>query len=195
MSLVKYLVVAGVLVIAGGAGYRYYKQHGIPSFSYPPQVASSTTMMGSNTSTGMTAFLPPAMDASWQTYRNSTLKFLLQFPTKGMYAPKFGVKVINATDASLKDGCYDEIGGGTIQHLTLNGFDFCRVTHTPNPPALAVDTEYWTTKKDARFAVITFTKKYSTSTTPSFDVNAYRDFVGGLMSTFHYPETSTSTNP
>lgn len=192
MSLVKYLVAAGVLVVAGGYGFQYYKQHGIPSFrtTSPTSLSATTTELGSS----LASFVPPTVDATWQTYRNTTLKFLLQFPTKGVYAPKFSVKVINESDRSLKDGCYDEFGNGTVQRLTINGFNFCRVTHTPNPPNIAVDTEFWATKKDARIAVITFTKKYTTST-GSFDVESYRNFVGSLMSTFHYPETSTTATP
>ena len=193
MSLAKYLVIAGVVVLAGGFGYRYYRTNGLPSFSNstPSPIASSTQ---ATTPTPATTVTQPTVDATCQTYRNSALKFLLQFPTKGIYAPKFAVKVLNANDSAIKDGCYDEIGGGAIERVNLNGVDFCRVTHALNPPSVAIDTEYWSTKKDTRIAVITFTKKYSTST-PSFKVEDYRNFVSGLMSTFKYPDTSTTTNP
>lgn len=191
MSLAKALAVVGVLAIAGGLGYRYYQQHGLPRLPTSPSPTSVQTTPSS--STPIVGFTPPNLDTTWQTYRNGTLKFLLQFPTKGVYAPKFTVKVVNANDPALKEGCYDAIGGGNVEHLTLQGVDFCRVTHALNPPSVAIDTEYWTTKKDTRVAVITFTKKYSTNTS-TFDVNTYRQFVGSLMSTFQYPD-STSTKP
>lgn len=186
MSLAKYLVIAGVVVVAG-VGYHFYtsRNANTPVATNNPPMATSTMAMPSST-----GFLPPTVDATWQTYRNSTLKFFLNFPTKGIYAPKFTVKVIKATDTHLKDGCYDDIGGGTIERVNLGGVDFCRVIHAPST-TVALDTEYWSTKKDSQVAVITFTKKYSSSTT-GFDVNAYRQFVGGLMSTFQYP---TSTQP
>lgn len=187
MSLAKYLVIAGVVVIAG-VGYHFYTNRGAsaPAATDTTGTASSTATIPSTN----TRFLPPSVDATWQTYRNSTLKFLLNFPTKGIYAPKFTVKVVKATDTNLKDGCYDDIGGGTIERVNLGGVDFCRVIHAPSA-TVAIDTEYWSTKKDSQVAVITFTKKYSSSTA-GFDVNAYRQFVGGLMSTFQYP---TSTQP
>lgn len=194
MSLAKYIIAAGVLVLAGGFGYRYYKQNGLPAFSTPAPSSQISPSTPNGTSSQTPVRTPPNIDATWQTYRNNALQFLLQFPTRGIYAPKFTVKVVTENDPLVKAGCYDEIGGGTIERVALSGVDFCRVTHALNPPSVAIDTEYWSTKKNGRLAVITFTKKYSTST-PSFKIEDYRTFVTGLMSTFRYPDTSTTTNP
>lgn len=193
MPLLKYLVAAGVIVAAGAFGYRYYQQYQVELPNTPATVATST---GTPVPSSPTVITPPAIDATWQTYQNGTLKFLLNYPTKGLYAPKFSVKIINENDAAVKDGCYDAFTNGVIERTALNGIEFCRVTHLANPPTIAVDTEFWTTQKDTRLAVITFTKKYSTSTASnSFDINAYRNFVAGLMSTFRYPGMPTSTSP
>ncbi|MBP7134417.1 hypothetical protein KBA73_04340, partial [Patescibacteria group bacterium] len=76
-----------------------------------------------------------------------------------------------------------------IEHPTIGGVVFCRAIHAASTTNGNIDTEFWSTKKDARVAVITFTKKYNPA---SFDVNAYRAFVPTLMSTFQYPTTSTT---
>ena len=192
MPLLKYLVVTGVVVVAGIAGYRYYNEN--RSEIRLPDIFTATSTPATTPTASSSSVLPPAIDATWQTYQNSTLKFLLSYPTKGMYAPRFTVKVVNENDAKIQDGCYDEYSNGEIQRTTLNGVEFCRVIHLAGE-SIPTDTEFWSTKKDGRIAVISFTKNYSTTTNTSFDVGDYRDFVASLMSTFTYGSNATTTQP
>jgi hypothetical protein len=125
-------------------------------------------------------------------------------PTKGRYAPEWEVKILNATDASLKDGCflYPDDAGFVNMRATNDGVSFCMTESSDNGAGQHYVLNSYATTIGKKVVVIQFTKHtvnaammdcagkmtepYSTSSTaciPFVDAE-YNATLDGIVGTF-----------
>jgi hypothetical protein len=173
---------------------------------------TATTTPSTTTPTSTTAD-PGVITASstldttgWQTYQNKTLKFEFQYPLRGKFAPQFEVKLFPLTYADIQNDCYGmrATQGSAPDMIQVNGTTFCRINVLEGAAGSTINQDYWTTKNDKWYAVITFSKKYLTDPRiqggceeggvdvgkprcAPFDVAGYRAHLSDIMSTFRYP--------
>lgn len=121
------------------------------------------------------------IDETWSKYTNAALGFSFDWPTKGMYAPRWEVKFLN--DADVKDGCY-----GTERTLLvrkqLAGRDFC---HAVGPDEGPLATDYYVTRVASRNVMLVFTKD-STGLGDKFSWEEYRTHLDQIVGTFKLKE-------
>lgn len=141
----------------------------------------------------------------WQTYQNKTLNFQFQYPLRGKFAPQFEVKLLPLTSRDIQNDCYAVTAtqGTGPDTLQVNGTTFCRTNVLEGAAGSTINQDYWVTKSDKWYAVITFSKKYLTDPRiqggceeggadvgkprcAPFDVAGYRAHLADIMSTFRY---------
>lgn len=115
------------------------------------------------------------LDDSWKSYVNQALSFEFKWPTKGRYAPQWAVTFVSEGDARIKDGCIVE--GEESKRVKVGEAEFCHSwTDGASGPK-----DWYATKHDSRYAVISFTKLERAE---GFSLDEYRANLDQIISTY-----------
>lgn len=122
----------------------------------------TTTVPTSTAPTAPTGPLAP-IDATWKTYTNASLKFSFQYPTRGRYAPTWGVTFVKTDDAKMQDGCYQGAGSPRQNTGTLFVGDkkFCVTRYEEGAAGQRYLTDYYATEHKGTIVLITFSKQFT----------------------------------
>lgn len=188
------LATAGVL--AGGTylGYRAYSTLKNKPTTTQTKTATSTgstvttTSTTSSTQPSVTNIIsPPAIDATWRTFRSPDGEFEFMWPTQGKYAPQWKHTYVRKSDKTLTaTGCYLPDVGWSIQTFTVNNLNFCQTSKSLMSNNKTFLTDHFTVSKDQnQFVVLNFTKDF-VSTAGNFNVREYDQFIKQIAYTFHF---------
>ncbi|MEK7116447.1 MAG: hypothetical protein AAB879_03565 [Patescibacteria group bacterium] len=167
-----------------------------PSVPAPVTSASTSTPAPPSTPPSVTSSSQAdlsAVDSTWKTYTNGALKFSFQWPTRGRYAPTWGVTFVK-DDAPKAAGC--------TSTLTVSGLSFCHVSSEDAATGSRYFMDMYDTTIDKTYVRITFKKHAtiaamtdlpkcpkegllisSTACVP-FDPTAYHAHLDQIVSTF-----------
>lgn len=164
------LAVASVLALAGAGCSSEPTQPSQPQeptqppaeIQTPPGSDDHTMTPPASTSTVPSSVLP-TIDDTWKTYTNSTLNFSFKYPTKGTYAPTWGVNILNQNDPKVQNGCY--VGDGNPRQnkgeLQVGDTTFCVTRYEDAGAGQRYETDYYLGGLNGRIVLITFSKHLS----------------------------------
>jgi len=151
----------------GGCLFSEPAQPSVPQEpTKPPAVVTPPTNTPSEpapTPSTPTTPVLPVIDATWKTYTNAALKFSFQYPTKGTYAPTWGVSILKTTDPKLEGGCYQGDGNPRQNKGTLQVGDttFCVTRYEDAGAGQRYETDYYAATVNGAVVLITFSKHLS----------------------------------
>jgi len=123
----------------------------VPAEPTPSEPAPTSTVPAS---------VLPVIDGTWKTYLNAALKFSFMYPTKGTYAPTWGVTILKTTDAKLENGCYQ--GDGSPRQntgtLLVGDTNFCVTRYEDAGAGQRYETDYYAATVNGAVVLITFSK-------------------------------------
>ena len=124
----------------------------------------------------------PVIDATWKTYANAALKFSFQYPTKGSYAPTWGVNILKTTDAKLEAGCYKGDGNPRQNkgELQVGDTTFCITRYEDTSSGQRLETDYYVGGLGGNVILLTFSKKLSETA----DVGIYNAHLDQIVGTY-----------
>jgi hypothetical protein len=105
----------------------------------------------------------PEIDATWQTYTNTSLGFSFQYPTKGRYAPTWGVTFVKTDDAKMQDGCYQGDANPRQNAGTLFVGDkkFCVTRYEDAGAGQRGMTDFYAVEHKGTIVLIAFSKQFA----------------------------------
>ncbi|HVM90598.1 MAG TPA: hypothetical protein VMU11_01740 [Verrucomicrobiae bacterium] len=105
----------------------------------------------------------PVIDDSWKTYANAQLKFSFKYPTKGVYAPTWGVTILKPNDPKLDQGCYqgDANPRQNKGELQVGDTTFCVTRYEDAGAGQRYETDYYVGGLNGQVVLLTFSKHLS----------------------------------
>lgn len=102
----------------------------------------------------------PVIDATWKTYTNSSLGFSFQYPTKGTYAPTWGVTFLKTNDPKLVKGCYQGEGNPRQNQgeLLVGDSTFCVTRYEDAAAGQRYFTDHYVSGRSGSVILISFSK-------------------------------------
>ncbi|MSR85000.1 hypothetical protein EXS71_00980 [Candidatus Uhrbacteria bacterium] len=181
----KKLISLAGLVVLFGAGCAGQAPLSIDTGSTQPvpspAVSGESTVPALDTTstapvTMITMTAPPAMiDDTWKTYINPALHFSFQWPTKGIYAPRWSVEF-------TKD---NPCGSSSVKE-EVKGVVFCHIHSEEGTGLKGYLSDVFATKNGERYILISFTKQPMVA---SFKADEYQTMLSTIISTFKYDES------
>ncbi|MEI7512040.1 MAG: hypothetical protein WCK01_01110 [Candidatus Uhrbacteria bacterium] len=157
----------------------------------PPAVVTSATSTKPTTTptvsstTQVPASVLSVIDETWKKYTAiGATKFYFQYPTKGTYAPTWGVTIVKPGDAKMQGNCYQ--GEGNVRQekgdLQVGDTTFCVTRYEDAGAGQRYLTDYYAGGLGGNIVLITFSKHYSA--TSKFDVGVYNASLDQIVQTY-----------
>lgn len=162
-----------------------------PPSTPPPTSGGETTEPTTTVPTSTAPNAPAAptsplapIDATWKTYTNASLKFSFQYPTRGRYAPTWGVTFVKTDDAKMQDGCYQGAGNPRQNAGTLFVGDkkFCVTRYEEGAAGQRYLTDYYAVEHKGTVVLIAFSKQVTSDS--NFDIGVYNATLDQIVGTF-----------
>ncbi|MCR4256514.1 MAG: hypothetical protein NUW08_02305 [Candidatus Uhrbacteria bacterium] len=178
-----------------------------PTPSEPAPSEPSATSPTPNEPTVPTSPLAP-IDDTWKTYTNGSLTFSFRYPTRGRYAPTWGVTFVKTDDAKMQDGCYQGDANPRQNAGTLFVGDkkFCVTRYEDAGAGQRGLTDFYAVEQKGTIVLIAFSKQFAngdnfedeschgklvvasgTSCTP-VDIGVYNATLDQIVGTFQETE-------
>lgn len=134
----------------------------------PPVTSGGETTQPTTTSPTSTAPTAPTgplapIDDTWKTYTNGSLEFSFQYPTRGRYAPTWGVTFVKTDDAQMKDGCYQSDANPRQNAGTLfvDDMKFCVTRYEDAGAGQRGLTDFYAVEHKGTIVLIAFSKQFT----------------------------------
>lgn len=176
------------LVALAGAGCTFAPTPTVPSAPTPSPAAETPSQPSAPAPSAETPPVTPSplpvIDTTWKTYTNKALGFSFQSPTKGIYAPTWGVTFLKSDDPKLKDGCYQGEGNPRQNSGSLQVGDttFCVTRFEDAGAGQRYDTDYYVGGLKGSVILMTFSKHFTND--GSFDIGVYNAVLDQIVGTY-----------
>jgi len=160
-SRTKFALLAASILLVGAGCAPAPKPANTEEATEDKAAATENTTSGTTADVALSTTVE--LDDSWKTYTDKASTYSFRWPSKGVNAPQWEVKLVPEKDA--EGGC---VGEGDKRMLSVGDAKFCHTTSTAGD----VRTDRYAVKNGTNYAVLTFTK-----TKPGADYAAHLDQI------------------
>lgn len=134
-----------------------------PSAPTPSEPVPSEPAPSEPTPSTPSGYELPEIDATWQTYTNASLGFSFRYPTKGRYAPTWGVTFVKTDDPKMQGGCYqgDANPRQNAGTLLVGDKQFCVTRYEDAGAGQRGMTDFYAVEHKGTIVLISFSKQFS----------------------------------